>query len=237
MKMIRSVYIIILSMLIVMCSSWKCYAASPGMQGFQQHEFDGGSGGANKDTSLEGNAELGLPTLDNSYKPQISLGTGENRVSNIISTILSFLTIIGVCMFVVAIAVIGFDTMMGSANEKAIEVSYDAADAKTFDSMNEMLYGRRRVTETSEIVSDHGNVNKTFSAILYKLFSFHNQNLSSPDYKLHFTPPSHNQIVCFLYPCKELNSKEETLDVFIFGYNTQGIIEFMSRAKVYQNKE
>ena len=120
MKMIRSVYIIILSMLIVMCSSWKCYAAPPGMQGFQQHEFDGGSGGANKDTSLEGNAELGLPTLDNSYKPQISLGTGENRVSNIISTILSFLTIIGVCMFVVAIAVIGFDTMMGSANEKAI---------------------------------------------------------------------------------------------------------------------
>ena len=66
------------------------------------------------------------------------------------------------------------------ANEKAIEVSYDAADAKTFDSMNEMLYGRRRVTETSEIVSDHGNVNKTFSAILDKLFSFHNQNLSSP---------------------------------------------------------
>ena len=123
------------------------------------------------------------------------------------------------------------------ANEKAIEVSYDAADAKTYDSMNEKLYGRRRVTETSEIVSDHGNVNKTFSAILYKLFSFHNQNLSSPDYKLHFTPPSHNQIVCFLYPCKELNSKEETLEVFIFGYNTQGIIEFMSRAKVYQNKE
>ena len=116
MKMIRIIYIIILLMLIVMCNCCKCYAVPPGMAGNQSHQNDGGGGG----TYVPGDDTLMLPNIDNSYKPSVSLNTANSRVGNIISKLLGFLTVIGICVLVVSTAAIGFDFMMGSANQKAI---------------------------------------------------------------------------------------------------------------------
>jgi len=57
-----------------------------------------------------------LPSLSGGYKPTVSGG----GATSIINTILSALTIVGICVLVVAIALIGFNMMLGSASEKAV---------------------------------------------------------------------------------------------------------------------
>lgn len=116
MKIKRSVYIITLLILMVMHNCSICYAAPPGMQGNQAHQNDGGGGG----TYVPGDDTLMLPSLDNSYKPSVSLDTANSRVGDIISKLLGYLTVIGICVIVVSTAAIGFDFLMGSANQKAI---------------------------------------------------------------------------------------------------------------------
>ena len=67
---------------------------------------------------VEGNSDKGLPTLDNSYKPEVTITTG-GSVMKIVVTILSTLTVVGVVVIVVSIALIGFNSILGSANGKA----------------------------------------------------------------------------------------------------------------------
>lgn len=64
-------------------------------------------------------AAKGLPNLDDTgYKPTVSLSTGGSAF-NIITQILSVLTVVGIIAVVIAIALIGFNTILGSASEKA----------------------------------------------------------------------------------------------------------------------
>jgi len=63
--------------------------------------------------------EDGGSTLIGSLKPQVSL-TKEGNAYTMISTILGVLQVLSVCAVVVSIALIGFNTMLGSANEKAL---------------------------------------------------------------------------------------------------------------------
>lgn len=51
------------------------------------------------------------------YKPQFTVGDG---TKNIFSTILGVLQLIGIIAIVIAIALIGFNTIMGSASQKAV---------------------------------------------------------------------------------------------------------------------
>lgn len=58
----------------------------------------------------------GLPTLGEGYRPTISVG---GKTETIISNLLGALTVIGLITIVIAIAMIGFGYIMGSASEKA----------------------------------------------------------------------------------------------------------------------
>ena len=57
----------------------------------------------------------GLPSLSD-FEPQISMGS---QSKSIISGILGALTVIGIIAIVLSIAIIGFNTILGSASEKA----------------------------------------------------------------------------------------------------------------------
>lgn len=67
-------------------------------------------------TPVDGDSATGLPTLDNNYKPTADV-TGSKST---IQLILGVLTVIGVVAIVVGTVLIGFNTILGSASEKAI---------------------------------------------------------------------------------------------------------------------
>lgn len=59
-------------------------------------------------------ADLNDPSI---FKPTVSMGTS---TANIVSKILGVLTMLGVAATFIGIALIGFNTLMGSASEKAV---------------------------------------------------------------------------------------------------------------------
>lgn len=73
--------------------------------------------GVGGSTSVNGNNNLGLPTLDNGYKPTVK----EGRATNIIISILNVLTVLGIIAIVIAIAIMGLGSILGSASEKALK--------------------------------------------------------------------------------------------------------------------
>lgn len=122
MKIKRIIYITtILLMLIVVFNSCNCYAAKlPNLP--EQGTWDSPEEpeDSQTDTPLEGNTTIGLPTLDDSYRPSISLDAENSKFLDMISTLLSYFIVIGICVIVISTAIIGFDFMMGSANQKAV---------------------------------------------------------------------------------------------------------------------
>lgn len=95
--------IILILALIIMCTSSICYAE----QELPDIHDGGGKGIITGD---------GLPDLDGNYKPTVQMGDSSK---NIVSTILGILTVLGIVVGVVGIALIGFNTILGSASEKA----------------------------------------------------------------------------------------------------------------------
>lgn len=106
MKIIKILYqIILITILIVMCSSCICFAAKkenlPPLP---------------EDATVTGDESIGLPDLNNGYKPTTDLGgTGEEIVGKILGVAIAIGGIAGV----ISIALIGFNTILGSASEKA----------------------------------------------------------------------------------------------------------------------
>jgi len=62
-------------------------------------------------------ATSGLPNLEGNYRPSVDLG---GSASTIIARILGALQAVGIILIVVSIALIGFNSIMSSANEKAV---------------------------------------------------------------------------------------------------------------------
>ena len=94
MKLLYKIMLVIVA--IIICSSSICYA-----------------------TDNEGIiSNTGLPDLNNdSYKPTAQIG---DSTVTMVSTILSVLTGLGIVAVIIGIALIGFNTILGSASEKAV---------------------------------------------------------------------------------------------------------------------
>ena len=60
--------------------------------------------------------ENGKPNLEGNYRPTVQMGSNSK---NIVSTILGVLTVLGIGIGVIGIALIGFNSILGSASEKA----------------------------------------------------------------------------------------------------------------------
>lgn len=99
---------ILIIMLSVIFNSSICYAR------LSEPEMNIFDGGGTTETETETVIPDGLPDLE-LFEPTISPG----GATTIIGQILGILRIIGAITIVVAIAVIGFNTILGSANEKA----------------------------------------------------------------------------------------------------------------------
>ena len=59
------------------------------------------------------------PDLDK-FEPTADLGAEDGKAMNIIETILSVLMVLGIIATVIGLALIGFNSILGSASEKAI---------------------------------------------------------------------------------------------------------------------
>ena len=110
--------VILIMILIVTCNSCVCYAERPNKDIMQEggSGSDAGGGSSNEDNTAQGNEGLGLPPLDNTYKPSVSMGT---TTLGVITTLLSVLQVLGVVTIVISIAIMGFGSILGSASEKA----------------------------------------------------------------------------------------------------------------------
>lgn len=73
----------------------------------------------NTSKGVTGDSEKGLPNINNKYKPKVDLGT-TGTTKNVIETILGALTVISVITVLLAIALIGFNIITGTASEKAV---------------------------------------------------------------------------------------------------------------------
>lgn len=62
--------------------------------------------------------DKGLPDLEGNYAPTIGIATDGNTVT-IIGQILGVLTVVGIVASVIGIALVGFNSILGSASEKA----------------------------------------------------------------------------------------------------------------------
>mgnify|MGYP003305453666 CR=1 FL=1 len=114
MKINKIVYkIILLIMLVMIINPSVCFANAAHRN--QMMLNDGGGGTSNTSTTVQGDAGQNLPTLDDSFKPSVTLGSAES----IINSILGILTVVGIIAFVVGIALIGLGSILGSAGEKA----------------------------------------------------------------------------------------------------------------------
>lgn len=109
MKIIKILYqIILILMLIIIVNTSICYAAP-----FEENAFGGEEGSS---TFVTGDDENGLPDIHNGYKPSVQLGGAKS----IVEKILGVLTVLGVIFIVVSIALIGFNIILGTASEKAV---------------------------------------------------------------------------------------------------------------------
>ena len=68
-------------------------------------------------SAVAGDADKGLPSLNDNYKPKASNG----KPIEIVEKILGVLTIIGVIAMVIVVAVMGFGLILGSASDKALK--------------------------------------------------------------------------------------------------------------------
>lgn len=110
--------IILLMLLIVTSTSSVCFAAP---QHIQQEIYDGG--GNPVDSSEDGSSGSGnsqyLPNLDDEgYKPAPE---NSGKAKKVISNILGALTTVGAIIAVLAISIIGYNTIIGTASDKAFE--------------------------------------------------------------------------------------------------------------------
>lgn len=109
-KILEKIIIIIMIIMISGCVCYiePCYADSP---------IHPDSGGGSNTGNVSGNTNKGLPSLDDNYKPKASNG----KPIEIVEKILGVLTIIGVIAMVIAVAVMGFGLILGSASDKALK--------------------------------------------------------------------------------------------------------------------
>jgi len=116
MKINKIFYIIILFVVLLMFGCPRvCYADQIRAPGSETGVAPEGETQENA-SNLQGNSSGGLPNLkDSGYKPKVTLGVA----AVIFSRILGFLTVIGILVTVVGIALIGFGSILGSAGEKA----------------------------------------------------------------------------------------------------------------------
>ncbi len=114
MKKTKVIYkIILLVMIIIVHSFYECNIVEARVDTIDVQ--GGGSSNTEGTTSSGGGGgSVGLPSLDG-YGPNLSSGRGKT----IISSILGALTVVGTIMVIIAIAIIGFNTILGSASEKA----------------------------------------------------------------------------------------------------------------------
>lgn len=116
MKIMKILYqIILITILIVMCSSCVCFAETD--RRFHEAFLDD-DGGGTQPGSVTGDESTGLPDINSNYKPRVDFGsTGTSK--SIIEKILGVLVALGGIVGVISIALIGFNTILGSASEKA----------------------------------------------------------------------------------------------------------------------
>lgn len=116
MKKIKILYkIIIIAMLIVMFNTCICYAETQISTDMEQKEYTTNI----RIATITGDTEKGLPNINTNYKPKVDLGT-TGTTKNVIETILGALTVISVITVLLAIALIGFNIITGTASEKAV---------------------------------------------------------------------------------------------------------------------
>ena len=102
-KLLCKILILIILILLYACNT--CFAAQV-QENIPEDAYDAGTSSTD-----------GLPNLDDpGYKPTLS-STG--KATTIISNILGALTVIGIIAIIIAISLIGFGTILGSASQKA----------------------------------------------------------------------------------------------------------------------
>ena len=115
MKINKEIYKFILIILMIVCSLCICNVVEANMgSDFAETQIDGAEGGGGGGASAGTGQTGGLPDLG-LFEPSVSPG----GATSIIGKILSILRIIGAIMVVVSIAVIGFNSILASASEKA----------------------------------------------------------------------------------------------------------------------
>lgn len=121
---------------------------------------------------------------------------------------------------------------------KKIVVSYDAEGSDMLEFLSERLYGElRRTKNETEMLSRQNVSEKIFSDILSELFADHNKDIVNPDYELWFSLPDYDRIACSLYPLGERDSKTGMVEVFLFKFKPDGVIDFMSRTTIYRDEQ
>ena len=68
-------------------------------------------------SAVAGDADKGLPNLNDNYKPTVS----EGKPIDIVEKILGVLTVVGIIAIVIAVAIMGFSFILGSASDKALK--------------------------------------------------------------------------------------------------------------------
>ena len=106
--LIKIFFIIILFISCSYCISYASETTPP--EGEKSEE-------TSEPTEVVGDDAQMLPTLGEGYRPTVTSGT---KAIDIISRILGVMNVLGIISIVVAITLIGFGTILGSANEKAV---------------------------------------------------------------------------------------------------------------------
>ena len=114
MKKISKILVIgLIFIIFTMCGMHSVYAIDPDIvTGEDETDYKGPSA-----PDVKGDTKTGLPSLNNNFKPTASItGTAKSTVE----LILGVLQVVGIVAVVVGIGLIGFNTILGSAGEKAI---------------------------------------------------------------------------------------------------------------------
>lgn len=106
-----------IAILFVICSCYSCYAAVTDKIEITI-EDGGGSSSTESENTSTGDAGKGLPNLGGVANPLNRVSLGDTTLK-IINTVLGAIMAIGTVLITVLIAVTGFETIMGSADEKA----------------------------------------------------------------------------------------------------------------------
>lgn len=113
-KIIYKIFILV--MLLIMCSCYNCYASDREPEASWLDDTGAGSGTGG--TGITGDPDRGLPNVDSVSDPASNFALSE-KVRKITATVLGWIAAIGGILITVLIAVTGFETIMGSAEEKA----------------------------------------------------------------------------------------------------------------------